>query len=192
MGGNGWFEPTGAIALEPEGKPMMSLLKNAALALGFIALVHSAAALAAEPSTPSALKIDVPVQLKASKVVFNMDHLAFVGDQSIGLMYMKLIVQSYKTSQTPLELIGVFHGAAGYLLLNDAVYNKVRKSEKGNPYKDAIAALQNDGVQFEECGQTARNNGWVNADLLPGVKVNSGANLRLVQLMQDGYIQLQP
>ena len=45
--------------------------------------------------------------------------------------------------------------------------------------------LQAAGVRFEECGQTARDNGWVNADLLPGVLVNSGANFRIVQLVQD-------
>ena len=37
-----------------------------------------------------------------------------------------------------------------------------------------------------------RTKGWVNADLLPGVKVDTGANLRIVQLVQDGYVQLQP
>ena len=28
--------------------------------------------------------------------------------------------------------------------------------------------------------------------LLPGVKVNTGANFRLVELMQQGYVMLQP
>ena len=31
-----------------------------------------------------------------------------------------------------------------------------------------------------------------NVPQLPGVKVDAGANLRLVQLMQDGFVQLQP
>ncbi len=168
----------------------MSARKSLAAAL--LSLAFIAPAMAADPAPSDGLKIDVPAQLKPSKVVFNMDHPAFAGDQSIGLTYMKLMIQNYRTGNTPLEVIAVFHGAMGYLLLNDDAYNKVRKSEKGNPYKDAIAALQKDGVQFEECGQTARVNGWVNKDLLPGVKVNSGANLRLVQLGQDGYIQVHP
>lgn len=147
---------------------------------------------AAEPIVKPELQIDMPVQLKASKVVFNMDHLAFAGDQLIGLTYMKLMLQNYKAAQTPIQIVAVFHGAAGYVLLNDQAYNRVRKSEKGNPFKDQIAALQQAGVQFEECGQTAKNNGWTNSDLLAGVKVNSGANLRLVQLIQDGFVQLQP
>ncbi len=170
----------------------MSSIKRTALAMLLLASSQYTPAWAAERAQDAGLQIDVPVQLKESKIVFNMDHLAFAGDQSVGLTYMKLMVQKYKASQTPIHIVAVFHGAAGYMLLNDAAYNKVRKSEKGNPFKDQIAALQQEGVQFEECGQTAKNNGWVNADLLPGVKVNSGANLRLVQLMQEGYVQLQP
>src|SRR6266853_1040470 len=99
-----------------------------------------------------------------------MDHLAFDGDRSIGLNYMKLMAQNYKASQTPISIVAVFHGAAGYMLLNDQAYNAARTSDKGNPFKEQILALQQEGVQFEECGQTARNKGWVNADLLPGVQ----------------------
>ena len=34
------------------------------------------------------VKIDIPVYLKKGHVVFNMDHLAFSGDQPVGLKYM--------------------------------------------------------------------------------------------------------
>ncbi len=168
------------------------MLARKSVAAALLSLALLAPAMATDPAPRDGLKIDVPVQLKPSKVAFNMDHPAFAGDQSIGLAYMRLMIKNYRNSHTPLEVIAVFHGALGYMLLNDEVYNKVRKSDKGNPYKDAIAALQKEGVQFEECGQTARSNSWVNADLLPDVKVNSGANLRLIQLEQDGYIQIHP
>ena len=55
-----------------------------------------------------------------------------------------------------------------------------------------IEQLQKAGVRFEECGQTARDNGWINSDLLSDVAVNSGANFRIVQLVQEGFVQLQP
>jgi intracellular sulfur oxidation DsrE/DsrF family protein len=139
-----------------------------------------------------ALKIDIPVDLKEAKVVFNMDHPAFVGDASIGLTYMKLMTQNFDRSKTQWTIKAVFHGAMGYMLLNDAAYNKVRKSDKGNPFKEVIADLQNSGIELEECGQTARSNNWTNADLLPNIKVNAGANLRITQLVQEGYVQLQP
>ncbi len=170
----------------------MIRLTYTAIALMCLAMIDAAPVSAAEPPHAATLHIDVPVALKASKVVFNMDHPTFAGDQSIGLMYMKLMLQNYKANQTALELVAVYHGMAGYILLSDIAYNKVRKTETGNPYKEQISALQQAGVRFEECGQTARSNGWVNTDLLPGVLVDAGANLRLVQLVQEGYIQLQP
>jgi intracellular sulfur oxidation DsrE/DsrF family protein len=38
-----------------------------------------------------------------------------------------------------------------------------------------------------------RDNHWRNADLLPGVKVDTGAIIRIVQLVQqEGYVQIQP
>jgi uncharacterized protein len=167
---------------------------NRALALGIALLMLGLAgpAPAQNAAAASELRIDVPVQLRPSRVVFNMDHLAFAGDQSIGLNYMRLMLQNYRASNTPIEIIAVFHGAAGYMLLNDEAYNRNRRTDRGNPYKEIITGLQGDAVQFEECGQTARTNGWGNADLLAGVKVNSGANLRLVQLQQDGWVQIQP
>jgi intracellular sulfur oxidation DsrE/DsrF family protein len=101
-------------------------------------------------------------------------------------------VKRFKTDQTRWQIVAVFHGAAGYMLLNDAAYNEAHKSEQGNLYKDQIAELQREGIQFEECAQTARDNGWHNADLLPRVKVNTGANFRIIRLVQDGFVQFQP
>jgi intracellular sulfur oxidation DsrE/DsrF family protein len=49
-----------------------------------------------------------------------------------------------------------------------------------------------EGVLIEECAVTMKANHWTNNNLLPGVKVNSGANLRIVQLEQQGYSMLQP
>lgn len=163
------------------------------LAVSSLFLVISGLPIVAQDAVGSQLlKIDIPVDLKEAKVVFNMDHSAFVGDASIGLTYMKLMTQNFDRSKTKYTIKAVFHGAMGYMLLNDAAYNKARKSDKGNPFKDAIADLQKSGIELEECGQTARNNNWTNADLLPSVKVNAGANLRITQLVQDGYVQLQP
>jgi uncharacterized protein len=170
------------------------MTRDRSLVLGTALLMLGLAGPAPALNAPaaSALHIDVPVQLRSSRVVFNMDHLAFAADQSIGLNYMRLMLQNYQASNTPIEMIAVFHGAAGYMLLNDEAYSRNRRTDRGNPYKEIIAGLQRAGVQFEECGQTARTNSWGNADLLAGVKVNSGANLRLVQLQQDGWIQIQP
>ena len=170
----------------------MPPFKRIAFALLLLVPGLSAPVWAGEKTPDEALQIEVPVPLKESKVVFNMDHPAFAGDQPIGLSQMKTIMQRYKAAEVPVRIVAVFHGQAGYMMLNDTAYDKARKLEKGNPFKEQIKALQAEGVQFELCVNTARNNGWVNADLLPGVKVNGGAMLRIVQLVQDGYVQLQP
>jgi predicted peroxiredoxin len=149
------------------------MMKNSILSLaaGSLLLLSSAISLHAEDAAAAQpLKIDIPVDLKEAKVVFNMDHPAFAGDASIGLTYMKLMTQNFDRSKTKWTI----------------------KSDKGNPYKEAIADLQKTGIELEECGQTARSNNWTNADLLPNIKVNAGANLRITQLVQEGYVQLQP
>jgi hypothetical protein len=45
-------------------------------------------------------------------------------------------------------------------------------------------------VQLELCGATATANHWGNANLLPGVKVNFNAMVRLTQLEQQGFAMI--
>ena len=47
------------------------------------------------------------------------------------------------------------------------------------------------GVQIELCGATAAANHSGNADLLPGVKVNTNAMVRVTQLEQKG-LSIEP
>jgi uncharacterized protein len=138
------------------------------------------------------LRIDIPVVLKEAKVVLNMDHLVFEGPVPTGLNYMTHIAENFAEHRTQWQMTAIFHGPAGYMLLNDAAYNRAKKTTDGNPYKEKIEKLQKAGVRFEECGLTARVNGWGNADLLPDVAVNAGAEFRIVQLVQEGFAQLQP
>ncbi len=147
---------------------------------------------AAESPEAESLRIDIPVELAQAQVVFNMDHPAFEGDNPTGLNFMRVVQDDFAQAKTKASIIAVFHGEIGYMLLDDARYNAVRHSTRGNPYKGMILALQEKGLRFEECGQTARTNGWVNADFLPGVKVVTSANLRITQLVQQGYVQIQP
>jgi intracellular sulfur oxidation DsrE/DsrF family protein len=151
-----------------------------------------AADLATPPEVAAEIHVDVPVVLKKAKVVFNMDHAAFAGDTPIGLKQMSMMVDRFKQAGTEWSLAAIFHGAAGYMLLNDDAYNRARMTTTGNPYKTAIARLLADGVIVEECAVTMKAMSWTNGSLLPGVKVNSGANFRIVELEQQGYIMLQP
>ena len=105
---------------------------------------------------------------------------------------MKVLNEDFVQARTQHSMVAIFHGEAGYMLLDDARYNAVRHTSRGNPYKGTIATLQDQGVRFELCAVTARGNGWTNEDVLSGVKVVTSANLRIIQLVQDGYVQIQP
>ena len=142
--------------------------------------------------TERAIHIDIPVILKKANVVFNMDHLAFAGDMLVGIKYMNLLSIRFKEMGTQGQIIGIFHGDAAYITLNDKAYNVCRGVSTGNPYKNVFAELMKQGVQIEECAVSMKTRGWVNEDLLPGVKVNTGAVSRLIQLVQEGYVQIQP
>ena len=76
------------------------------------------------------------------------------------------------------------------MTLNDDAYNAERMVGTGNPYRELVADLQKRGVEIELCGATARVHKWGNADLLPGVKVNTDAMARMSQLAQEGYVQI--
>lgn len=146
----------------------------------------------AQTTSQSSLRIDIPVKLAEAKVVVNISRRAFEGDEPTGLAFLRAMTTQFRAAGTKAQVIAIFHGPSGYLLLDDETYDRVRKWQGGNPYKEQIAALQRDGVSMEECGKTMADNGWVNADMLPGVKVNTGANFRVVQLVQQGFVQIQP
>lgn len=146
---------------------------------------------AAEDKAPAGIHIDIPVHLKQANVVFNMDHASNeMGDTPVGINYMHLLAQRYKKKGTKGQIIGVFHGDGGYLLLNDKAFNAFTQGSTGNPYKNAIAELMKQGVHVEECAVTMKSHHWGNGDLLPGVKVNEGAVARIIELVQEGYVQL--
>ncbi len=138
------------------------------------------------------IRIDVPVKLERAKVLFNMDHRAFQGDYPVGMKYMHLLVQRLKETGASGHVVAVFHGEAAYMTLNDKAYDAHRKVSTGNPFRKLVADLVAEGVEVEECAVSMRGNGWTNEDLRPGVKVNSGAVGRIIQLVQQGYAQVQP
>lgn len=154
--------------------------------------VHAVAADAKPVAGEGQITIDVPVTLKAANVVFNMDHIALNGDLPIGMKYMELLNKKMKADKASGKIIGIFHGPAAYMTLNDEAYNANRKVTTGNPYKGLVEGLIASGVQIEECAVSMKGNNWTNKDLLPGVKVNTGAIGRLIQLTQEGYVQIQP
>ncbi len=137
--------------------------------------------------TRQQLHIDVPVKLEKANVVFDIGNLVLVGDMPFVLGDMHILASDLSDSNAERNIIAVFHGDAAYLVLNDDSYNANRHVQTGNPYGKLIVELMKQGIQFELCGATAAANHWMNADLLPGVKVDTDAMARVTQLEQNGY-----
>ncbi|WP_083992071.1 DsrE family protein [Bradyrhizobium embrapense] len=180
-------------SMQPKRAPgfRWSRIRSAAAALALAWLTLSPAS-ADEREGNGGLKIDIPANIKEAKIVLNVSHPAFEGDEPAALSFLRVMTAHFQKDGVKAHIVAVFHGASGYMVLNDAVYGRVRNWPDGNPYKKQIAELQALGVQFEECGKTMMDNHWVNSDMLPGVKINAGANFRVVELVQQGYVQLQP
>ena len=114
----------------------------------------------------------------------------FAGDMPFALGDIRLLADDIHDWDAKGQIVVIFHGDAAYLILNDESYNKNRHVTTGNPYKEILNGLLKQGVRLELCGATAKGNGWGNANLLPGVKVNVNAMVRLTQLEQDGYAMI--
>jgi intracellular sulfur oxidation DsrE/DsrF family protein len=138
------------------------------------------------------LHIDIPAKLdKEANVAFNVDRLAFNGDMPIALGHLELLVNDYRELTANGRIIAIFHTDAGHVTLDDRAYNAARHVTTGNPYKGLLVGLMKKGVQVELCGATAKAYHWANDDLLPGVKVNNDAMVRLAQLGLEGCVQIK-
>jgi intracellular sulfur oxidation DsrE/DsrF family protein len=163
-------------------KGLVILLVAACISFS-IAYAKIGAASAQEP----ALKVDIPTKLDKANVVIDMGHLVFNGDAPFALGDINLLATNMHEWNTQGQVIVILHGDAAYLIVNDETYNQNRHATTGNRFKEALNGLMQKGVQLELCGATAKANHWGNANLLPGVKVNVNAMVRLTQLEQQGY-----
>jgi intracellular sulfur oxidation DsrE/DsrF family protein len=143
------------------------------------------------PRPERTLHIDIPAKLDKAYVVINIDRLALNGDMPIALGHMDLLANDFRELNAKGRIIAVFHTDAGHATLDDMAYNAARHVTTGNPYKGLLLDLMKRGVQMELCGATAKANNWANEDLLPGVKVNTDAMVRVTQLTLEGYAQIK-
>ena len=88
--------------------------------------------------------------------------------------------------QESIRLAIVVHGGASFDLTRQEFF-AAKKDGKTNASAAAIAQLQQHGVQFYLCGQSAAAHGISNADLLPGVKMSLSAMTAHALLQQQGY-----
>jgi intracellular sulfur oxidation DsrE/DsrF family protein len=167
------------------------LKKSSAWALFLTCALLGVASVSAQNSTnPNAeepLHIDIPTKLDKANVVVDFGHAVYLGDALFALGDINLLADNVREWNAKGQIVMVFHGDAAYLILNDATYNANRHVATGNPYKKILSGLMEKGVQLELCGATAKGNHWGNANLLPGIKVNVNAMVRVTQLEQQGY-----
>lgn len=136
------------------------------------------------------LQIDIPVKLSEVRAVFSISALAFEGDLPASIFHLNLIIKDGHNWNAKSDIVAVFHTNAGHVTLNDDSYNVERMIATGNPYKELVAALIESGVRVELCGATADAHKWGNVDLLPGIKTNTDAMARTIQLVQEGYVKI--
>jgi intracellular sulfur oxidation DsrE/DsrF family protein len=141
-------------------------------------------------ASTSPLTIDIPVALQQVKSVHSIGSLAFEGDLPASLFHLQLITGDRVDWGAASEVIAVFHTNAGHVALHDRAYDAARNIATGNPYRDLVLGLMSGGVKVELCGATAKANGWGNADLLPGVQINTDAMARTIQLVQQGFVKI--
>ncbi len=85
-----------------------------------------------------------------------------------------------------IHLAIVVHGGAAFDLTKQEFF-AAHKDGKKNASAAAIAQLQEHGVEFHLCGQSAAAHGITNADLLPGVKMSLSAMTTHALLQQQGF-----
>ena len=136
------------------------------------------------------LHIDIPVKLTEVKVVFSVASLSFEGDLPASLFHLQLILDDISNWRAKSQVVVVFHTNAGHVALHDQAYNPDRNIATGNPYKKLVTDLMERGVRVELCGATAKVHGWGNADIIPGIKINTDAMARTIQLVQEGFVKI--
>ena len=136
------------------------------------------------------LHIDIPVKLAEIKVVFSVASLSFEGDLPASLFHLQLIVNDISNWKAKSDVVVVFHTNAGHATLHDQAYNPDRNVGTGNPYTKLVTDLMERGVRVELCGATAKVHGWGNADIIPGIKINTDAMARTTQLVQEGFVKI--
>ena len=85
-----------------------------------------------------------------------------------------------------IHLAVVVHGGASLDLTNQEFF-AAHKDGAGNASAAAIAQLQDHGVTFHLCGQSAAAHGIDDSDLLPGVKMALSAMTAHALLQQQGF-----
>ena len=107
-----------------------------------------------------------------------------------GLDRIRRLVDEYKSLGIPrseIHICAVVDGDASYWLLKDKSYGAFTSKEAQNPNRSIVEELLALGVSVEVSAESIKAHGWTKDDILPGVKIVSGADPRLADLAEKGY-----
>ncbi len=104
------------------------------------------------------------------KIIFDLTKDSQKDSVNSGLFHIARLLNVYASAGVnpeQLDLVGIFHGNAGKVVLDNENYKKKFKTD--NPNIDLISKLKNAGVKFFVCGQTLEeknfDHNWVNPDV---------------------------
>lgn len=86
-----------------------------------------------------------------------------------------------------IHVSAILDGDAGYWMLNDQAYSAYQPRTQKNPNRKIVEELLASGVSFELSAETMEQNRWSEKDILPGVRIVSGATRRIETLAERGY-----
>lgn len=168
---------------------MLRLLAITILSLGACASappVSSSPAHAVEPSAAGEVR-----------AVYQASGDVWKDGVSRALFYVDKTAQAYEqrgVARDDLALVVVYHGEAGYHLLNDGAFERFAGARSVtatvNPNARHVRDLSERGIRIEMCSSTMRQHGWTERDLLPGVQVVPNAYPRVIDLQMDGYAHI--
>jgi intracellular sulfur oxidation DsrE/DsrF family protein len=105
-----------------------------------------------------------------------------------GLLEAMRILNLHAAAGVPkdkMDVVVVFHGPGAMSFLNDEIYNQRFKMK--NPNLALIKQLQDNGVKFVVCGQTAAFRNFTEASYAPGTLKAYSARTAISDLTQRGY-----
>ncbi|MCG6155873.1 DsrE family protein [Rubinisphaera margarita] len=128
------------------------------------------------------------------KVVYQISEDKWKEGVSKGLLYLKKLRGFYAKQGIPadqLEIRAVFHGDASTHLLTDDAWNRVKKTDTGNPNTKLISELTRLGIHLELCDARRREEGWEKIDVHPDVLLAAAAYARIIDLQMQGYAYIK-
>jgi intracellular sulfur oxidation DsrE/DsrF family protein len=151
-----------------------------------------AATAASKPSPAPSLKADVEPKVASWKTVVYVNRRPNADMVFYGLADWRDAMEAAKAAGAKdISLVFVFDGPSLPLMLNDAAFDRVMGTRGGNPWKSLVSDLQKAGAGVEACGTRMGELGVGNADLLPGVKVDSDGWTRVIELQSKGFSLFQ-